>query len=209
MQPGLLPIMKLLIDFLPIVVFFLVYKSAPEFIELISPLLGQSQIDYLHTLEPIILATAVLIPATLLQIAYTRATTGKFENMHLITLALVVVMGGATVFLQDKTFIQWKPTVVNWLFAAGFLGTHWVTGTTLLERMMGQNLSLPAPVWVQLNYAWAAFFIASGIANLYVAYNFSEDTWVNFKLFGLLGLTIVFIIAQSLYLYRFINPEER
>jgi len=201
--------MKLLIDFLPIVVFFLVYKSAPEFVELISPLLNSDQVDYLNNLDAIILATAVLIPATIVQIAYTRFSTGKFENMHLVTLALVILMGGATVFLQDKTFIQWKPTVVNWLFAAGFIGTHWITGKTLLERMMGQNLTLPAPVWVQLNYAWAGFFVASGLANLYVAYNFSEDVWVNFKLFGLLGLTIVFIIAQSLYLYRFINQEER
>ena len=209
MQPGVLPIMKLLIDFLPIVIFFLVYKSAPEFIELISPMLSTGQVDYLKSLEPIILATAVLIPATALQIVYTRMTTGKFEKMHLITLALVIVMGGATVMLQDKTFIQWKPTVVNWLFAVGFLGTHWITGKTLLERMMGQNLTLPAPVWVQLNYAWSAFFVFSGLANLYVAYNFEEDVWVNFKLFGLMGLTIVFIIAQSLYLYRYINQEER
>ncbi len=201
--------MKLLIDFLPIVVFFLVYKSAPETIELLSPLLSSDQVDYLNSLEPIILATAILIPATGLQILYTRLATGKFEKMHLVTLALVVTMGGATVFLQDKTFIQWKPTVVNWLFAAGFLGTYWFSGTTLLERMMGQNLTLPSHVWVQLNYAWACFFVLSGIANLYVAYNFEEQTWVNFKLFGLLGLTIVFIIAQSLYLYRYINQEER
>tara|TARA_R110000868_G_scaffold34671_2_gene125053 strand:+ start:41133 stop:41738 length:606 start_codon:yes stop_codon:yes gene_type:complete len=200
--------MKLLLDFLPIVVFFLTYKFAPELIEWVSPWLNANQQASLHAMEPIVLATAVLIPATILQILYTRLSTGKVENMHLVTLALVVVMGGATVILQDKTFIQWKPTVVNWLFAAAFLGTYWITGTTLLQRMMGQNLTLPVSVWIQLNYAWVAFFLLSGIANLVVAYNFSEDIWVNFKLFGLLGLTIVFIMAQSIFLYRYMNHEE-
>jgi intracellular septation protein len=199
--------MKLLIDFLPIVIFFIVYKMAPQCIETISPLLNAEQIQQLTDMPAIVLATAVLIPATMLQILYTRITTGKVETMHLVTLALVVIMGGATVILQDKTFIQWKPTVVNWLFATAFLGSRFIGNKTILERMMGQNLTLPAPAWLNLNYAWVAFFTFSGIANLYVAYNFSEDVWVNFKLFGLLGLTIVFIIAQSFYLYRFMNPE--
>lgn len=199
--------MKLLIDFLPIVIFFIVYKMAPQFIETISPLLNADQIQQLSAMPAMILATAVLIPATMLQILYTRITTGKIETMHLVTLALVVIMGGATVILQDKTFIQWKPTVVNWLFAVAFFGSRFIGNKTILERMMGQNLKLPAPAWQKLNYAWVAFFSFSGVANLYVAYNFSEDVWVNFKLFGLLGLTIVFIIAQSFYLYRFMNPE--
>jgi len=199
--------MKLLIDFLPIVIFFIVYKMAPQCIETISPLLNADQIQYLTDMPAIVLATAVLIPATILQILYTKISTGKVETMHLVTLALVVVMGGATVILQDKTFIQWKPTVVNWLFAAAFLGSCFIGKKTILERMMGQNLSLPTEAWKKLTYAWVAFFIFSGTANLYVAYNFSEDIWVNFKLFGLLGLTIVFIIAQSFYLYRFMNPE--
>jgi intracellular septation protein len=199
--------MKLLIDFLPIVIFFIVYKMAPQCIETISPLLNAEQIQQLTDMPAIVLATAVLIPATMLQILYTRLTTGKIETMHLVTLGLVVVMGGATVILQDKTFIQWKPTVVNWLFAAAFLGSSFIGEKTILQRMMGQNLSLPTPAWKNLNYAWVAFFAFSGIANLYVAYNFSEDIWVNFKLFGLLGLTILFIIAQSFYLYRFMNPE--
>lgn len=199
--------MKLLIDFLPIVIFFIVYKMAPQFIEAISPALNGEQIQILSDMPAIILATAVLIPATILQILYTKVTTGKVETMHLVTLALVVIMGGATVILQDKTFIQWKPSVVNWLFATAFLGSRFIGEKTILERMMGQNLNLPAVAWQKLNYAWVAFFTFSGIANLYVAYNFSEDIWVNFKLFGLLGLTIFFIIAQSFYLYQFMNPE--
>ncbi len=200
--------MKLLIDFLPIVIFFIVYKFAPESIEAISPLLNADQLQQLTDMPAIVLATAVLIPATMLQILYTKITTGKVETMHLVTLALVVLMGGATVILQDKTFIQWKPTVVNWLFAAAFFGSRFIGNKTILERMMGQNLTLPASAWNNLNYAWVAFFTFSGIANLYVAYNFSEDIWVNFKLFGLLGLTVLFIIAQSFYLYRFMNPED-
>ncbi|WP_221801248.1 septation protein A [Oceanobacter mangrovi] len=200
--------MKLLLDFLPIVVFFLTYKYAPELVEWVSPWLSASQQETLQTTQPIILATAVLIPATVLQILYTRLSTGKVEKMHMITLLLVVVMGGATVLLQDKTFIQWKPTVVNWLFAVGFLGFYLVTRTTPLERMMGQNLQLPANVWVKLNFAWITFFVISGVANLLVAYNFSEEIWVDFKLFGLLGLTIVFVIAQSVFLYRYMNHEE-
>lgn len=200
--------MKLLIDFLPIVIFFIVYKFAPETVELISPLLNAEQTQLITDMPAIVLATAVLIPATMLQIVYTKISTGKVETMHLVTLALVVLMGGATVILQDKTFIQWKPTVVNWLFAVAFFGSQFIGKKTILERMMGQNLTLPDNAWKNLNYAWVAFFTFSGIANLYVAYNFSENIWVNFKLFGLLGLTILFIIAQSFYLYRFMNPED-
>lgn len=118
--------MKLLIDFLPIVIFFMVYKMAPQFIEAISPALNGEQIQILSDMPAIIIATAVLIPATMLQILYTKITTGKVETMHLVTLALVVIMGGATVILQDKTFIQWKPSVVNWLFAAAFLGSRFI-----------------------------------------------------------------------------------
>lgn len=200
--------MKLLIDFLPVVIFFLVYKWAPESIELIAPLLNAEQISYLEGLQPIILATAVLIPATALQLIYTRVTTGKIEKMHLITLGLVVLLGGATIFLQNKEFIMWKPTIVNWLFAAAFLGSQVFLEKSFLQRMMEGNISLPQPVWIKLNYAWIAFFAISGFINLVVAYNFSEDTWVNFKLFGLLGLTLVFIIGQSVFLYRYIEQKE-
>ena len=200
--------MKLLIDFLPIVIFFIVYKFAPETVELLSLLLNAEQTQLLSDMPAIVLATAVLIPATMLQILYSKLTTGKVETMHVVTLALVVLMGGATVILQDKTFIQWKPSVVNWLFAAAFFGSRFIGNKTILERMMGANLTLPPHAWNNLNYAWVAFFIFSGVANLYVAYNFSEDIWVNFKLFGLLGLTVLFIVAQSFYLYRYMSPED-
>ncbi|AHK15481.1 MULTISPECIES: septation protein A [Thalassolituus] len=200
--------MKLLIDFLPIVIFFLVYKFAPETVELVTPFIGSENADILGSLDPIILATAVLIPATIMQIAYTVYKTGHVEKMQLVTLALVIVLGGLTVAFKNKEFIQWKPTIVNWLFAAAFLFSQLFTEKSILERMMGGNMSLPPELWVRLNYAWVLFFFFSGAANLYVAAHFSEDTWVNFKLFGLLGLTILFIVGQSLFLYRYINHED-
>lgn len=200
--------MKLLIDFLPIVIFFLVYKMSPEFIELIAPILSADQVNYVQSLEPIILATAVLIPATLLQILYTRISTGKIEKMHIVTLVLVVILGGATVFLQDKRFIQWKPTLVNWLFALAFLGSQLLTQKPILQRMMEANIELSKTQWRNLNFAWVVFFLFSGAANLVVAFNFSEEIWVDFKLFGLLGLTIIFVLGQSFFLYRHMNQKQ-
>lgn len=178
--------MKLLLDFLPIIIFFGVYKATDD----------------------IIIATAVLIPATLLQMLYTWIRTHKIEKMQLVTLVLVVLLGGATVLLQDKTFIQWKPTVVNWLFGLAFLGSQFIGDKTIVERLMGSNIELPAFAWRSLNIAWVVFFALMGIINLIVAYNFSEEIWVNFKLFGMLGLTLIFILGQGLYLSRHIQNSE-
>jgi len=114
----------------------------------------------------------------------------------------VLVLGGATLWLQNPDFIKWKPTAVNWLFAIAFIGAQVFTDKSLLERMMAEHIQLPSPIWFKLNIAWILFFIGSGLANLYVAFNFDEATWVNFKLFGLLGLTLVFIIGQSVYLSK-------
>ena len=201
--------MKLLIDFLPIVIFFIVYKLSPELISALEPLLSEESVHLLSNTQPIILATAVLIPATILQIFYSRWKTGKVETMHLVTLVLVVTMGGATVILQNKEFIMWKPTVVNWMFAAAFLGSQWFMEKSFLQRMMEQAVTMPSSTWEKLNYAWVSFFILSGVANLIVAYNFSENTWVNFKLFGMLGLTLAFIIGQSFFLYRYMDQKEQ
>ena len=154
------------------------------------------------------MATAILIPATLIQILYTWIKEHKIEKMQLVTLLLVIVMGGATVIFQDKTFIQWKPTVVNWLFGAAFLGSHFIGAKTIIERIMSANIELPQHVWKTLNFAWVFFFLLMGALNLIVAYNFSEETWVNFKLFGMLGLTVVFIVIQGLYMSKYINNTE-
>ncbi len=178
--------MKLLLDFFPIIIFFGVYKYTGD----------------------IITATAVLIPATILQILYTWLKEHRVEKMQLITLFLVVVMGGATVAFQDKTFIQWKPTVVNWLFGIAFLASQFIGNKTIIERMMSANIELPKAVWGTLNFAWVGFFFFMGAINLVVAYNFSEEIWVDFKLFGMLGLTVIFIIIQGLYMSKFIKSNE-
>jgi intracellular septation protein len=170
--------MKLLLDFLPIVIFVAIYKYTND----------------------IITATAALIPATIIAIAYSWFKERKIEKMQLVTLLLVVVMGGATVIFQDKTFIQWKPSVVNWIFAVAFLGSQFIGEKTIIERIMGAQIELSQNIWTTLNLAWVSFFISMGIINLYVAFNFSEATWVDFKLFGMLGLTLVFIIAQGIYI---------
>jgi intracellular septation protein len=128
--------------------------------------------------------------------------------MQLVTLVLVVLLGGATLAFQDKAFIQWKPTIVNWLFAVGFLATQFIGDKTVVERLMGSSMELPKAIWSRLNLAWVAFFIAVGIVNLYVAYNFSEEIWVDFKLFGMLGLTILFIVLQGLYIAKHAKEPE-
>lgn len=174
--------MKFLIDFFPIVFFFIAFK-----------------------MYDIYIATAVLIIASLLQTSAHWLMHRRFEKMHVITLLLVCVFGGLTLMLQDEMFIKWKPTVINWLFAIAFIGSQFIGKKSLVQRMMGDHMVLPNNIWLNLNIAWTLFFIALGFANLYVVYNFDTETWVNFKLFGLLGLTFVFVIAQSLYVARFIK----
>lgn len=179
---------KLLFDFLPIVIFFAVYKYTGD----------------------MIIATAILIPATIIQVGWSYWRTRKIEKMYLVTLALVVLLGGATIIFKNQSFIQWKPTVVNWLFALVFLGSQFIGEKNILQRMMGGQIELPKPIWARLNYLWVGFFIFSGLANLYVAFSgqFSEETWVNFKLFGMLGMTLVFIVLQGIYLTRHIDHDQ-
>lgn len=177
--------MKLLFDFFPIILFFVAYK-----------------------LYGIYAATAVAIAASFIQVGGYWLKHRRFETMHLVSLGLISVFGGATLLLQDPTFIMWKPTILNWLFAGVFLGSQVVGQRTLLERMMSSALQVPAHIWKRANLLWVGFFVFSGVLNLYVAYNYSEETWVNFKLFGLMGLTFAFVIAQSMYLARHMIPQE-
>lgn len=181
--------MKVLFDFTPVLVFFIAFKI-PE-----DPHQG------------ILLATAVAITASLLQVTLFWIKNRRVENMHLITLAIIVVLGGATLLLQDERFIKWKPTAVNWLFALTFLVSQFIGKKNLVRRMMESTIRLPDPIWSRLNLSWVMFFVAMGSANLYVAYNFNTETWVNFKLFGIMGLTVLFVIAQAAYLVR--HTEQR
>ncbi|MDB4837285.1 septation protein A [Marinomonas sp.] len=178
--------MKILFDFLPIMIFFAVYKATGDIIQ----------------------ATAVLIPATLAQVGYTWIKFKTIERMHIVSLVLVVLLGGATVLLNDSNFIKWKPTIVNWLFAIVFLGSQFIGNKNVIQRMMGEKLELPFKVWRSLNLAWVTFFLVSGATNLYVAFTYSEGVWVNFKLFGLLGMTITFILLQGIYLSSYIKNKD-
>lgn len=177
--------MKFLFDLFPIILFFAAYK-----------------------MYDIYVATAVAIGAAFVQTGLFWMKNRRFEKMHLITLAILIVFGGLTLALRDPVFIKWKPTVVNWLFAGVFIGARLFSKTTLIERMMGHAISVPPAVWQRLNWAWVLFFIFIGIVNLYVAFNYSESTWVNFKLFGMMGMTLVFVFGQAFYLGRYMETKE-
>lgn len=177
--------MKFLFDFFPILLFFLAYK-----------------------VYDIYIATASAIAASFLQVGLYWWKYRRVETMHVVTLMLIVVFGGATLLLRDEIFIKWKPTIVNWLFGAVFLGSRFVGKKTVIQRMLGNSVNLPLTVWMHLNTMWTAFFISLGCLNLYVAYEFDTDTWVNFKLFGMMGLTILFVILQSLYMARYIKEDN-
>jgi len=176
--------MKMLADFFPILLFFIAYQ-----------------------LYDIYVATAVAIASSFLQVGFYWLVRRRVEKMHLITLGLLVVFGGLTLILRDPLFIKWKPTVVNWLFGIIFMGSHLIGEKTVVERMMQHAVELPAIIWTRLNMAWSLFFIVSGLLNLYVAFNYSEETWVSFKLFGMLGLTFLFVIAQAFYMARHVRDQ--
>lgn len=178
--------MKVLYDFFPILLFFIAYK-----------------------IYDIYVATAVAIVATCVQVGAYRLYCHRFERMHLITLALMTLLGGATLLLHDDAFIKWKPTAVNWAFAVAFLGSQFIGPKNLIQRMMESQIMVSSTaVWTYLNSAWVAFFFTMGLLNLYVAFNFDTNTWVNFKLFGMLGLTLLFVLVQGFYLARYIVPDE-
>lgn len=210
--------MKLLYDLFPIILFFVTYHNAGTLMEnsSISGLFDPSQPEVIIAT---ILATAIAIIASFIQVGGYWLKKRSFEKMHLFSLALITVLGGVTIVFGDPAFIQWKPTVLNWVFAGAFLASQYIGKKSLVHRMIGGQISLPEHVWVRLNLSWVIFFIISGLANLYVAFYYGldmdektrMDIWVNFKLFGLMGLTFIFVIAQAFYLAKYIEekqPEE-
>jgi intracellular septation protein len=205
---------KLLFDLFPVLLFFLAYmagKRAPETASaLVGGALGALGAGSAVGLElgPILLATVVAIVATFGQVGWLMARGRKVDKMLWISLAIIVVMGGATLWLRDPTFIKWKPTVLYWTFAGALLGADLLLGRNLIRAMLAQQITLPDAVWTRLSLSWGAFFIAMGALNLYVAFNFSESIWVNFKLFGGMGLMLVFVLVQGMYLARFVEHEE-
>ena len=205
--------MKLLLDFLPIILFFVAFKAADANKEAAAAL-ATGHFGFLVSggvvgpgEAPVLLATVVVIVATLAQVAYLAARGRKIDLMLWVSLTLVVVMGGLTIWLHSETFIKWKPTLLYWVMGSAFALAPLLFGKNLLKLLLGEQLQLPAPVWQRLNLAWVLFFAAMGGINLWVAFTFSTDAWVNFKLFGSLGLMLVFTIAQGLYLARHL-PDE-
>jgi intracellular septation protein len=153
-------------------------------------------------------ATGAAIVATLAQIGWVKYKHGKVDGMLIASGAIIVVFGGATLLLHDETFIKWKPTVLYWMFAVVLFAAELFWHKNLIKAMMDKQLELPATVWRTLNHAWAGFFTVMGLLNLYVAFNFATETWVNFKLFGTMGLMVVFVVLQSLFLGKYLKESE-
>ena len=176
--------MKLLYDFFPIIIFFIVFK-----------------------IWGIYAATASAIGVSLLQVIVYYIQHKRFEKMQVITLLLITVLGGATLIFHDPMFIKWKVSVINWIFGLVFLGSQFVGKKNLVQRMLDSKISLPNKVWRTLNLAWVIYFIVLGCVNIYVVYHFSTNAWVNFKLFGVLGLTFIFVIIQGFYLSKHLKND--
>ena len=179
--------MKFFFDLLPVILFFVGFK-----------------------LYGIFVATAIAIATTLAMIIYAKIRHGKIEKMLLINGAIISVLGGVTLLLHDKTYIMWKPTVLYWLLAAVLLVSNLFFNKNFIQQMMGKMMQAPVAIWTKLNWAWVIFLVSLGFLNLYVAYNYTEDAWVNFKLFGVTGMMFVFVILQTLVLRKYlIEPTEQ
>jgi intracellular septation protein len=146
--------------------------------------------------------------ATALQVAWLKTRGKKVDTMLWVSLGLIVVLGGATVWFHNETFIKWKPSVLYWVMALALWASANLFGKDILRQMLGEQLKLPDPIWKRLTLLWCAFFAVMGVINIWVAYNFSTDSWVNYKLFGGTGLMIAFMIGQGLYVSRYIEDED-
>ena len=176
--------MKFLFDLLPVVLFFVAFKLADIYV-----------------------ATAVAIGTTVMQVAWLKLRGQRVPGMLWASFAIIVVFGGATLLLQDETFIKWKPTVLYWLFGTVLAGSA-LLKRNLIRSVMSQEMRLPDAIWARLNIAWIVFFAFMGAANLYVAFNYPTDLWVNFKLFGGMGLMLVFVVGQALVLARYVEDKS-
>lgn len=177
--------MKMLFDFFPVLLFFIAYK-----------------------LGDIYIATFTAIIASFIQVLISRFKQGYFEKIPLITCAAITLLGGATLLFRNEIFIKWKPTVAYWLLSGAFFISQFVGQKPLIQRAAERGIQLATDVWYRLNISWAIFFALMGVLNLYVVHHFDTDTWVNFKLFGTLGLTLLFVIAQTVYMIRHAKPQQ-
>lgn len=176
--------MKLLFDLFPLIVFFIAFK-----------------------LQGIYAATAVAIAATFVQIGWVWWRRGAVDTLLWVSLGVIVVFGGTTLLLQDETFIKWKPTVLYWLFALALAIAQGFFGKNLIRTLLGEQMTLPDPVWARLNLSWMVFFAGMGAVNLIVAYTLSTESWVNFKVFGATGLLLLFVLAQGVVLAKYLQEE--
>lgn len=180
--------MKQLLEFVPIVLFFIVYQLDGETLSIGG---------WSHVVDGIYTATAVLIAATAVQVVVASYLARRLEKRSAWTLVAVAVFGGATLILRDQTFIQWKPTIFNWVLALTFTAFHFIGDRNLMERTLGAQLQLPKAVWARLNVLWIANFAIVGALNLWVAYGFSEATWVSYKLYSAIGFTLLLTVLTA------------
>ena len=178
--------MNFLFDYFPIICFFIAYN-----------------------LHGICIATAVTMAASAIQIGFYWLKQRRFEKLHIITFALVLILGGSTLIFHKEIFIKWKPSIIYWAFAIVLAGSHFIGKKTVIYRMLGDKINVPTKIWSHINASWALFFTFLGFLNLYVVYHYSTNAWVNFKLFGTLGLTLVFIIGQAIYMARHMEQAKQ
>ncbi|MCD6026613.1 MAG: ispZ [Solimicrobium sp.] len=210
--------MKILFDLFPVILFFVMFKwgeghaAAAQYF--LQTYLGSVISGGSASLEqsPIILATVVAIAATLAQIGYLLLRRKKIDGMLWMSLLIISVFGGLTIYFHNETFIKWKPTVLYWSYAVALIFSHFVLHKNLTRsflKKLEEDLDIPELIWKKLNYAWIAFFFGMGCLNLLVAFNFSTDAWVNFKLFGSMILMFVFLSLQICYLSKFNRVTKR
>lgn len=204
---------KFLFDLFPVLMFFITLKIAEKtamagaWLAGIFETLGLA-ITVKPDLVPVMLATVVVIIASVIQITWVKLKHDKVDKMLLISATLIILLGGMTLYLQNDNFIKWKPTVLYWLFTIVLIVTDLFWHKNLVKTMMGHAMELPELVWKKLNYSWAIFFIFLGFLNLYVAFSYSIDVWASFKLFGVTGIMFVFIILQTLILSKYLPKEK-
>lgn len=205
--------MKILFDFLPIALFFGMFKyaegqrewAAATATEWLGFMVAGGVVGPAEA--PMLLATVVVVVATLGQVLWLKAKGRKVDTMLWVSLALVTLLGGATVYFHSEAFIKWKPTVLYWVMGAALLGGQLIFKKNGIQALMGAQMTLPPDVWARVNLSWVAFFTVMGFINLWVAYSFSTSVWVNFKLFGGIGLMLVFVLGQAVYLNKYNNAD--
>ncbi|MBK8568502.1 MAG: septation protein A [Nitrosomonadales bacterium] len=177
--------MKLLFDLFPVILFFVAFKMFNVYV-----------------------ATGTAIVATIAQIGWVKWRHGKVDTMLWVSFAIIAVFGGATLILHDETFIKFKPTILYWVFAIILLGSNLLLKKNLMRTLLKEKMTLPTKVWNHVNLSWSLFFVLLGVVNLYVAFNFSTDAWVNFKLFGATGMMLVFVLLQAMALSKYVQEEK-